>query len=71
MVTTGVTIEERETMAAIQSINHKIPELELRDLFAMSALKSIIEVSNGYFYGANAETAYKYADAMLNARSKK
>ena len=71
MVTTGVTIEERETMAAIQSINHKIPELNLRDLYAMSALNAIISASNNYLYEAHSDVAYKYADAMLKARSKK
>ena len=71
MYNNGETVGEQRTMMAIQSINEKLPELELRDLFAMSALKGIIEVSNGYYYGVHAETAYKYADAMLNARSKK
>jgi len=67
----GETRGEQMTMMAIQSINQKIPDVELRDLFAMFALKGIIEVSNGYYYGAHAETAYKYADAMLKERSKK
>lgn len=41
MFTNGETVGEERTMAAIQMMARSIPEVELRDLFAMSALQGI------------------------------
>jgi len=84
MYTNGETVGEQNTMAAIQTIASNIPEVELRDLFAMSAMNTIIHdhtVSNlddilseeykGYYLKKIPEAAYKIADAMLVARRKK
>ena len=77
-----MTIEEQTTMKAIQSVNREIPDLELRDLFAMHALTSFgggswngswlniaDENRNGHIEKA-ADVAYRIADAMLVARRK-
>lgn len=77
----GTTMEELRTMEAVQSINRKIPDIELRDLFAMNILGSFGGGSwNGSYLNildANpaqiektARIAYKVADAMLEARKK-
>ena len=85
MYTNGETIGEQRTMMAIQSINEKMPDIELRDLFAMSAMNTIINChtntnlndilnvnsNNGYYLKTIPEAAYKLADAMLEARRKK
>lgn len=42
MYTNGETREELNTMASIQMIATSISEIELRDLFAMNAMNSII-----------------------------
>lgn len=42
METHGTTSEELHTMMAIQSINQKMPDLDLRDLFAINAMNAII-----------------------------
>lgn len=72
MVTSGMTIIEQNTMEAIQCINQKIPETELRDLFAMNALNGILASPD---YSGTPEQltdyAYQYADAMLKARKNK
>ena len=58
---------------SINEINRKMPEVTLRDLFAMSALQGILPTP----YGQGAEnenvaaSAYAIADAMLQARKKK
>ena len=72
MVTGGMTIIEQNTMESIQNINQKIPELKLRDIFAMHALNGML-ASPDYSGTPEqlADYAYKYADAMLNARRKK
>lgn len=67
-----MTREEQDTMNAIRNINRKLPEVTLRDLFAMSALTGILR---GTTYTdveikIKAELAYKQADAMLEARKK-
>lgn len=66
------TIEEQRTMIAIQQLNAKVPEVTLRDLFAMSVLNGLI--SGRYVTDVNkkdiAELAYKQADVMLEARKK-
>ena len=72
-------------MHTIQAINQKLPDVELRDLFAMSAMNTIIhdhtvsnlndilniDDNNGYYLKTVPEAAYKLADAMLQARRKK
>ena len=72
METNGTTMEELRTMESIQSISQKMPELKLRDLFAMNALNGII--INAHVPGKKsdfAKWAYEYADAMLEARKEK
>lgn len=77
METHGTTREESITMAAIQSINQKMPDLELRDLFAMQALSGLMVQSGSdsevytWDYETLANISYKAADAMLKARSRK
>ena len=68
----GTTMEELRTMESIQSINHKIPELTLRDLFAMNALNGLVvgDWGNQDTEGM-ANLAYMLANAMLKARSEK
>lgn len=61
------TVEEQRTMIAIQNINRKLPEVTLRDLFAMSALNSLIQINMSPF-DKIAKFAYCFADAMLEAR---
>lgn len=73
METHGTTREESITMAAIQSINQKLSDLELRDIFAMhimSGLASQQWIENVY-EDHTAELAYNLADAMIEARKKK
>jgi hypothetical protein len=77
MVTGGMTIIEQNTMEAIQSINQKIPDIELRDLFAMHALNGLMVQSEGlsdpefWNFDTIASIAYEAADAMIKARGKK
>jgi hypothetical protein len=75
METHGTTKEESTTMAAIQSINEKLPDLELRDMFAMSALQALIPTpwgqSSDTSFEAISDTAYSIADEMIEARKKK
>lgn len=74
METNGTTMEELRTMEAIQSINHKVPEVKLRDLFAMHALIGLTTTTEDsafpetWDYDMLAECAYKAADAMIKAR---
>lgn len=73
MYTSGETIGEQKTMASIQELCNKIPEVELRDLFAMSALQGMLQ---GRLYPEAiidkiTSISYEYADSMLEARSKK
>ena len=73
MDTHGTTMEELHTMSAIQSINQKLPDLELRDLFAMNIISGMASqqwIENVY-ESHTAEFAYKLADAMIIARKKK
>lgn len=65
-----ITVEEQRTMQAIQKLNAKIPEVTLRDLFAMSSINGLI-----YDVGIDEENVQRYAnkayliaDAMLEAR---
>ena len=78
METSGTTMEELRTMQAIQSINQKIPDVELRDLFAMSAINGLalssrlaLSSKSEPFAADYAKRAYIIADAMLVARKGK
>lgn len=77
METNGTTMEELRTMEAIQSFNHKVPEVKLRDLFAMHALIGLTTTNEDsaspeiWDYDMLAECAYKAADAMIKARKTK
>lgn len=66
----GTTMEELRTMQAIQSISHKLPDLTLRDLFAMQAMNGLLS-GNWYTFNEIAKSAYQMADAMLVARKDK
>jgi len=73
MYTNGETVNEVKTMDAIQSINQKIPELTLRDLFAMNVMSGICVAAsddsvNNWNFDGLAALSYKAADAMLVAR---
>lgn len=63
------TVEEQRTMQAIQQLNRKIPEVTLRDLFAMSSLNALLQKPIESFETV-AEQSYRIADAMLEARKK-
>jgi len=62
-----------QTLEMVQDACHSVSKIELRDLFAMSALQGILPT----LYGQNAEnanvasSAYALADAMLEARRRK
>jgi len=56
---------------SINEINRKLPEITLRDIFAMSALNGILSDCDGYSQQHQAEIAYQFADAMLKARKNK
>jgi hypothetical protein len=56
-------------MNAIQNINRKIPEVTLRDLFAMSSLNALLQKPIESFEVVT-EQSYRIADAMLEARKK-
>lgn len=64
------TIEEQRTMIAIQQLNRKVPEVTLRDLFAMNSLNALLQKPIESFETV-AEQSYRLADAMLEARQKK
>lgn len=66
-----MTVFEQHTHELLQSACRKIPDVTLRDLFAMSSI-------NGLIFGIDEENVQKYAnkayliaDAMLEAREKK
>jgi hypothetical protein len=71
MVTDGMTIIEQNTMESIQNISQKLPELKLRDIFAMHALNGML-ASPDYSGTPEqlADYAYQYADAMKERRKK-
>lgn len=77
MTTNGMTTIEQNTMEAIQCINQKIPDIELRDLFAMHALNGLMVQNEGmsspelWNFDTIAGVAYEAADAMLKARKHK
>lgn len=67
-----MTAVEQRTHKAIQDINRKLPDLELRDLFAMgiiAGMSSNIELNNHTLEDL-AELAYKQVDIILKARKK-
>ena len=78
-----MTAMEELTMQAIQTMNYKVPEVTLRDLFAMHALTSfgggswngsylnILEENKYNHIETAAKVAYKLADAMIKAREEK
>ena len=54
---------------ALEGIEYKIPEVTLRDLFAMNALNAIIaQCDFSESQRQYAEQAYNFADAMIDAR---
>lgn len=74
-----MTVAEEKTMYAIQDMNHKLPAVSLRDLFAMNALSFLAggnwngtakswTINDSEFAKDVAKAAYKIADAMLEAR---
>lgn len=69
----GITVDEQRTMAAIQSINQKLPDIKLRDLFAMVAMNALLPTSFGEETSNEnvAASAYSIADCMLEARKVK
>lgn len=72
METNGTTREEQLTMMAIQSIDQKMPDVELRDLFAMHALNGLVVGDWGVLeLKGMARLAYTLADEMLEARRTK
>jgi hypothetical protein len=68
-----MTVEEQSIMRAIQNINRKIPEVTLRDLFAMSSINELIHDVGIHKENVQkyANRAYLIADAMLEARGGK
>ena len=69
----GITVDEQRTMAAIQSINQKLQDIKLRDLFAMVAMNALLPTSFGEETSNEnvAASAYSIADCMLEARKAK
>ena len=81
MFTNGETREELKTMAAIQNISQEMPDLAnltLRDLFAMTAMNTIINchtdthlddiLNKDYSIKNIPDAADTLADAMLERR---
>jgi len=57
------------TLDSINEMNRKMPEVTLRDLFAMNALNAIIaQCDFSESQRQYAEQAYNFADAMIAAR---
>lgn len=68
-----MTREEQITMQSLQRLERKIPDMTLRDLFAMSIIQT--QVSDCLYEDneikAMAEQSYRIADAMLKVREGK
>ena len=65
-----MTREEQDTMKAIQMINKKIPEVTLRDLFAMNAMNALINARDNSCYSqGTVQDTYNLADTMLEVRN--
>lgn len=66
-----MNILEQQTMEHLCNLDSKIPNLTLRDLFAMSALNGMY-ANDIYYTDASyrdfAEMAYKQADEMIKVR---
>lgn len=66
------TVEEQRTMIAIQQLNRKVPEVTLRNLFAMNIIQT--QVKDCLYHDDEikiiAQRCYRLADAMLEARNK-
>ena len=86
MITGGMTVIEQNTMESIQSMNQKMPEVTLRDMFAMNAMNGILndhmrtavddilrndEKDKDFWTERIAAASYKMADAMIKARKEK
>ena len=58
---------------SINEINRKMPEVTLRDLFAIHSMNALLPTGWGMEASEDniAKYSYKMADAMLEARSKK
>lgn len=67
-----MTREEQSTMQAIQQLNRKIPEVTLRDLFAMSVMPTLLKdfPYDNESIKSMARKSYIIADAILEARKK-
>jgi hypothetical protein len=67
-----MTVFEQRTHEAVQELNRKIPELKLRDLFAMSIIQTQVKdcLYDDDEIKGMAEQSYRIADAMLEARGK-
>lgn len=68
-----MTREEQSTMQAIQNINRKLPDVELRDLFAMSVMPTLLKdfPNDNESIKSMARRSYIIADAILEERNKK
>lgn len=66
-----MNVLEQQTMEHLCNLDSKIPNLTLRDLFAISALNGMY-ANNTYFTDATyrdfAEMAYKQAEEMIKVR---
>lgn len=56
---------------AIQKIAQKIPEMTLRDIFAMQVLKGLLSHSVVTSDDKLVQRSYKIADLMMSARGQK
>lgn len=69
-----MTVEERNTMQAIQKIARKVDDFTLRDYFAGQALAGIMSNVKDDFgddpLGTISKLCYAYADAMLDYRKR-
>lgn len=66
-----MNVLEQQTMEHLCNLDSKIPELTLRDLFAMSVLNGIYANSTYYTnstYRDVAEISYEQAEEMIKVR---
>lgn len=66
-----MNVLEQQTMEHLCNLDSKIPNLTLRDLFAMSALNGMYANGTQYTdatYRDFAEMAYKQAEEMIKVR---
>lgn len=69
MKTKREVLEAFKEHGICEGIYGKLPDLELRDLFAMSSLNALLQKPIEDFETV-AEQSYRIADAMLEARKK-